>query len=335
MESRRPAPPFVVQASGREWKQSDAAPRRRTTSPTWVAAADLDGLVTAAREWGLDDGTVDLLERRVERLADSQGSPSAFSHVDRAPAGDLLMSTPTTWYDEDTVDVHTGEVTVVLCGTLVLAAETGGAHVIGDAARRLLSGAPTPDSGSREVLAALVFTILGQAGEVELGLGEAVAATERLVFTPERGDPVERIYRLKREIAEARRAFSPIMAAMPEFEAQAEEERRSADRAWAWLARVQVTVDRLDRHLSGHDELLGDMLQAHLAQVSVRQNEDMRKISAWAAMITVPTLIAGIYGMNFRHMPELSWLVGYPLVIAVMAGVCWWLYRAFRRSGWL
>ena len=87
--------------------------------------------------------------------------------------------------------------------------------------------------------------------------------------------------------------------------------------------------------LTGHDELLRDMLSAHLAQVSVRQNEDTRKISAWAAMIAVPTLIVGIYGMNFHHMPELTWTFGYPLALAVMAGICWWLYRAFRKSGWL
>lgn len=330
-----PTPPFVVHASPRGWVRSDAPPTGRRPAATWVAAADLDGIVEAARSAGLDEGTIALLQRRVDRLADAEGRPSAFTHVDRAPVGDLLMSTPTTWYDEDRFDVHTGEVTLVLCDGLVLTAEVGEAGVVDRAAERLLSGAPTPDSGPREVLAALLFTILAQASEVELGLGEAVAATERLVFAPERDDPVARIYHLKREIAEARRAFSPVMAALPEFEAQADDERRKAADAWAWLARVQATVDRLDRHLVGHDELLGDMLQAHLAQVSVRQNEDMRKISAWAAMIAVPTLVAGVYGMNFRHMPGVDWPLGFPVALAVMAGACFWLYRAFRRSGWL
>jgi magnesium transporter len=155
-----------------------------------------------------------------------------------------------------------------------------------------------------------------------------------VVFSPHRVDPVQRIYDLKREIAEARRALSPLMAALPEFEAQADDERNER-RAWTWLDNVQSTVDRLDRHLAGHDELLRDMLSAHLAQVSVRQNEDMRKISAWAAMIAVPTLIVGIYGMNFHHMPELGWTLGYPLALVFMAGICLWLYRAFRKSGWL
>ena len=217
---------------------------------------------------------------------------------------------------------------------LVLTAEVGSARILSRAAERLVAGVPTPDTGSREVLAALLFTVLAQASEVELGLGEAVDATERVVFSPDETDPVQQIYDLKREIAEARRALSPLMAALPEFEAQADDEK-GPRRAWTWLDNVQATVDRLDRHLVGHDELLRDMLSAHLAQVGVRQNEDMRKISAWAAMITVPTLIAGIYGMNFQHMPELTWAVGYPLVIVLMAGVCAVLYRAFRRSGWL
>ncbi len=330
-----PTPPFVVHSSVRGWVTDDSVPGRRRPSATWVAAAGLDDLVEAARSAGLAQDTVELVERRVQRLHDAEGGRTAFSHVDRSPTGDLLLSTPTIWYDEKSFAVNTGTVTLVLCDSMVITAEVGDAGVVDRAVERLVTGAPTPDSGPREVLAALVFTILAQAGEVEISLGEAVATAERLVFARERQDPVERIYHLKREIAEARRAFSPIMAALPEFEAQADDDRKGGKDAWAWLSRVQNTVDRLDRHLVGHDELLGDMLQAHLAQVSVRQNEDMRKISAWAAMITVPTMIAGVYGMNFKHMPGVDGLLGFPVTLVVMAGVCWLLYRAFRRSGWL
>jgi magnesium transporter len=77
------------------------------------------------------------------------------------------------------------------------------------------------------------------------------------------------------------------------------------------------------------------MLSVHLSRVSVRQNEDMRKISAWAAIIAVPTLIAGIYGMNFDHMPELHWLLGYPLSVVLMGAAAGLLFRLFKRSGWL
>jgi magnesium transporter len=82
-------------------------------------------------------------------------------------------------------------------------------------------------------------------------------------------------------------------------------------------------------------ELLTNVLTANLTQASVRQNEDVRRISAWAAIIAVPTAIAGIYGMNFEHMPELEWTLGYPLILALIALLCFSLYRRFRSVGWL
>jgi magnesium transporter len=88
-------------------------------------------------------------------------------------------------------------------------------------------------------------------------------------------------------------------------------------------------------HVESYDRLLTDVLNAHLAQISVQQNSDMRKISAWVAIAAVPTMLAGIYGMNFEHMPELSHEWGYPAVMTLMAVICLSLYRAFRRSGWL
>jgi magnesium transporter len=97
-------------------------------------------------------------------------------------------------------------------------------------------------------------------------------------------------------------------------------------------------------HVETYDRLLTDVLSAHLAQISVQQNSDMRKISAWVAIAAVPTMVAGVYGMNFEYMPELTASIaigdsqfrfGYFAVLAVMAVACTMLYRAFRRSGWL
>jgi magnesium transporter len=87
--------------------------------------------------------------------------------------------------------------------------------------------------------------------------------------------------------------------------------------------------------VDGLDQLLSTAFDAHLAQISVQQNADMRKISAGAAIVVVPTLIAGIYGMNFRHMPELDWTYGYPYAVALMAGMAVLLWVWFKRSGWL
>ena len=85
--------------------------------------------------------------------------------------------------------------------------------------------------------------------------------------------------------------------------------------------------------MDGFATLLAGVLQATLTQVSVRQNEDMRKISAWVAIIAVPTAVAGIYGMNFEHMPELGWRFGYPAVLLLILVMCVGLYVRFRKVG--
>jgi magnesium transporter len=98
---------------------------------------------------------------------------------------------------------------------------------------------------------------------------------------------------------------------------------------------VEDHAIRVRDQVGALDELLTSILQASLARTSQTDNEDMRKISAWAGIIAVPTAIAGIYGMNFTHMPELHWRYGYPLVLLVIIGTCLLLYRGFKRNGWL
>ena len=98
---------------------------------------------------------------------------------------------------------------------------------------------------------------------------------------------------------------------------------------------VRDHLERVVEQIENQRELLTSVLTANLTQVGVRQNEDMRKISAWVAIVAVPTMIAGVYGMNFEHMPELRWSFGYPLIVAVMVTACTLLYRRFRRIGWL
>ena len=82
-------------------------------------------------------------------------------------------------------------------------------------------------------------------------------------------------------------------------------------------------------------ELLTTALEANLSLISVSQNEDLKRLAGWAAIIAVPTMIAGVYGMNFKFMPELEWPFGYPVVMGIMFGACGFLYYRFKRSGWL
>ncbi|MHB9862602.1 magnesium and cobalt transport protein CorA [Streptomyces sp. YIM S03343] len=142
-----------------------------------------------------------------------------------------------------------------------------------------------------------------------------------------------RIYQLKRELLELKRAAVPLGRPLDELATRPI--RVVAPEIQAYFRDVSDHLLRATEQIAAFDELLNSILQAHLAQVTVAQNEDMRKITAWAAVIAVPTMVCGLYGMNFDHMPELHWRFGYPLVIAAISVGCLALYRGFRRNGWL
>ncbi len=163
-------------------------------------------------------------------------------------------------------------------------------------------------------------------------LDRDIEEVEGEVFSTDRRNPAQRIYTLKRETIEFARAVTPLVEAV---ERMTTGRTRVPDGLETYFRDVLDHLIRLAQHVEASRELLNSVLQANLAQVTVRQNEDMRKISAVVAIVAVPTMIAGIYGMNFEHMPELEWSFGYPLVIAVMVAICVWVWRFFRRAGWL
>jgi magnesium transporter len=196
--------------------------------------------------------------------------------------------------------------------------------------------APAPQSPF-EVLA-IVARLVVEGYETALdGLNVDVDEIEEAVFAPGEADHAERIYKLKREVAEFRRAVAPLVRVLERLADDCPDRMQSGR-----FGSLHDHVLRVADLLEGIDRLLSDVLQANVARVTavqssiaIRQNEDMRKISAWAAIALVPTAVAGIYGMNFDHMPELRWRFGYPLAIAVIVLVCSLLYRTFRRNEWL
>jgi magnesium transporter len=168
---------------------------------------------------------------------------------------------------------------------------------------------------------------------VALSLQEDVDEIEASVFSPERTNDAVRIYTLKREIAEMRRAVLPLKEPMRQFaegrvDGVDEEARPFFADVYDHIARTAEVIDTLDN-------LLTAAFQGHLARISVQQNDDMRKIAAGVALAAVPTLIAGVYGMNFDHMPELRWQFGYAYAIALMGAIVWALWVFFKKSGWL
>ena len=165
------------------------------------------------------------------------------------------------------------------------------------------------------------------------GVDVDIQEVERQVFSDVRINPVERIYKLEREVLDFQTSVAPLEAAVEEI--LAGEFAAVPTDLREYFRDVHDHLRRVARRIATFRDLLGSALNANLTQASVRQNEDMRKISAWVAIIAVPTAVAGIYGMNFEDMPELEWRFGYPAVLLFILVICIVLYRRFKRAGWL
>ena len=232
--------------------------------------------------------------------------------------------------------VETGEIMIFLGRDYVITVRHGEHGGLRGLRRQLEADPERLALGPSAVLHAIMDRVMDDYLTVAAELQEDVDAVENAVFgTPggSRSRDAERIYVLKREVLEMRRAVGPLSGPL----------RMLAERPMRLIAPdireyfrdVDDHLSRVDEQIASFDELLTTIVQANLAQVTVEQNEDMRKISAWVAILAVPTAVAGIYGMNFDHMPELHWRYGYPLVVLVTLMLCLALHRGFHRNGWL
>ena len=239
----------------------------------------------------------------------------------------------TLWYVDEQDAVETGEIAIFVGPDFVVTVRHGQGNELHSARGELETGHKVLSHGPGGVVYAVLDRVVDEYLDVVDDLVVDVDEIEASVFSADRTNDAARIYVLKRELAEIRRAVLPLREPLNRLatgqvpgvhEHAAPFFRDVADH----LARAAETVDSLDN-------LLSTAFDAHLAQISVQQNNDMRKISAWIGLVAPPTLIAGIYGMNFSHMPELSWRLGYPLALLLMAAISGSLFAAFKRSGWL
>jgi magnesium transporter len=252
--------------------------------------------------------------------------------------GDTVLAVlPTLRYLEDTSDIESGRLVVIATPHLVVVTGLGDPLAVRALRDRVHNDQALVGLRSHGVLVALVDAVVVSYQEIDDEVARDLTEIEQDVFGGGNRTASTTIYRLKREVQEFRRAAVPLRSPVQELVYLSGD---SAGPSYPRELRLQVqgAAHRLEvvlQDLDSYDTLLSDVLSAHLSRVGVQQNEDMRKISAWAAMITVPTLIAGIYGMNFDHMPELHWLLGYPLALVLMSTAVLLLWRTFRRSGWL
>jgi magnesium transporter len=235
-------------------------------------------------------------------------------------------------YDDAAEEVEFGEIHLFIGGAYLIAVRHGAASELGPARQRLEARPDLLRFGPAAAAWAIVDKVVDDYAPVVDGLETDIEEVEQQIFT-HGADPTERIYRLKREVIEFHRAASPLLGPLEQLERGAFP--RVDERLRSFFRDVADHARRIDEQVMGQRELLTSVLEANLALQSVRQNEVVRQISAWAAIIAVPTFIASVYGMNFEHMPELDSPIGYPLALAVMAVCVFVLHGFFRRIHWL
>jgi magnesium transporter len=245
----------------------------------------------------------------------------------------LFVVLKTVRYDEPTQQLDLGDVMLFLGDSFIVSVRHGQARALSGVRARLEEETKLLDCGPSAVLYAVCDAIVDDYSEIAYAVEQDIDEVEERVFSSERSNEASRIYNLKREVIEFRRGVRPLVEPMNKLATGMSP--RVHEHLQPFFRDVADHALRVAEQVEGFDDLLTSVLNANLAQVSVQQNSDMRKISAWVAIAAVPTAIAGIYGMNFEYMPELHWHAGYPLALVLMAGICAGLYRAFKRSGWL
>ncbi len=237
-------------------------------------------------------------------------------------------------YDTSLEQVKLGEMSVLVGHDFVISVRHGQASPLAGLRLRLEKDPEYLALGPQAVLASIVEQVVDDYQPALDGFERTALEVESDVFGGAVGNrSARRIYNLRREVRE-------LLVAVEALEEPLARLLRRMRGRWdsEVLGTLEEAYDQLNRAVSrarSLSDLLASALDANLAQISVQQNEDMRKISAWVAIAAVPTMIAGIYGMNFEEMPELRSAYGYPIVIGFMILVCLFLYRRFRRAGWL
>lgn len=244
----------------------------------------------------------------------------------------LMVLKPARYVDSEEV-VDLGEILLFVAEHFIVAVRHGAASALSEVRKQLEAQPDELKLGPGAVLLEVVERVVDDYAGVLEGLATDIEELEKQVFSDVEAIPTQRIYKLKREVLEFHQATFPLLEpldrlARGRFGGIDRDLREYFRDTHDHLLRV---VDRV----STFRDLLTSILEANLTQVSVRQNNDMRRISAWVAIAAVPTMLAGIWGMNFSFMPELHRPWGYPLAVGVMVGASVLLYRRFKRSGWL
>jgi magnesium transporter len=229
--------------------------------------------------------------------------------------------------------VETGEVMVFVGRDFVISVRHGDHSGLHDVRRRLEADPEQLALGPAAVLHAIADHVVDGYLAATEAIEDDIDDLEREVFTPRSAPDSERIYAMKREVLELRRAVVPLGGPVRKltegYSALVPHDVRS------YFRNVDDHLVTVTERIGSFNELLTSLVDAALAKITMQQNGDMRKITSWVAIVSVPTMVAGIYGMNFDEMPGLHWQLGFPTMLVLTFVACLLLFRVFRRNQWL
>jgi magnesium transporter len=248
--------------------------------------------------------------------------------------GSLFVVLRTLQLNPDTKELDVGETHVFVGPRYVVSIRHGASVPYTDVRKRCEAAPALLAKGPGFVLYALMDFIVDQYFPIVEALEDELQLLEDAIFGESFSrETTERIYGLKRNLLELKRAVSPLVDICNRL-IRFDLELIPPD-VQVYFRDVYDHAVRINDMVDNLRELLTTALEANLSLISVAQNEAMKKLAGWAAIVAVPTMLAGVYGMNFRFMPELEWRFGYPVVMAAMAALCGFLYYRFKRAGWL
>ena len=252
--------------------------------------------------------------------------------VEQYDEGIVFVVLRTARYVPGAEEVEFGEISIFLGPSFVITVRQGAASNLHPARLRVEARPQLLEHGPLAALWAIVDQVVDDYVPVVEELERDIEELEQIVFSGAEA-PTHRIYLLRREVSDFYRAVHPLLAPVSALARGALLDAPKSLRQY--FRDVSDHLELINEEITAQRDLLTTILQANMAVVSVKQSDIVRKISGWAAIITVPTFIASFFGMNFRHMPELDWSWSYPATIALMLVVALALHRSFKRAGWL
>jgi magnesium transporter len=309
-----------------------------------VGPSDISDLVDIARTsggfvWlGLSEPTHNEFEHVVGELNFHPLAVEDAVHAQQRPKieeyeGLTFFTLKTVFYNEANSAISTGELICFIEKDFIVIVRHGEGSPLATVRHEIEAKPEFLKLGPFAVLHAVLDRVIDEYTAIATELENDVINLETKVFGGKRQTFSQEIYFLKRELIEYRHAIEPLVMPLQKLLSETYSQIPEVLKPF-----FRDTLDHLQRaceHASGMDSLLTTALQADLAHVQMRQNEDVRKISAWVALAAGPTMVAGIYGMNFEFMPELSWKYGYPLVLGVVTALSSFLFYKFRKADWL